>query len=109
MVGNDVHHHEQALGVAGTHKAHEVLLCPEVVVEFVEVSAPVAVVAPVVVVDDGGDPDGIEAHLDDVVEVGGESLVASPAVVSWMGQSLPRSAQAGVVSSFLANRSVSTW
>lgn len=68
--------------MAGIHQINKIALAAEVIVQLVKVSTPVAVVASVSVVDDGRNPDGVEAHSLDIVEVVDDSSVASSAVVA---------------------------
>ena len=93
MVGHHVHHHQNIPLVASAHKVNEILLTAEVVVESIEVSAPIAMIPPVAVIDDRGDPNGVEAHTLDIVQIVNYTPISSSAVVPFMIQPLPRLSQ----------------
>ena len=82
MVAHDVDHDIDASFVAGVHKIDEIFFAAEVVVEFVKISAPIAVVASVAIVDNRGDPDGIEAHSSNVVQIVDDSSISSSTIVA---------------------------
>jgi hypothetical protein len=84
VIGNHIDHHKDVPLVAGAHEIDKILFGSEVIIKFVEVSAPIAMIATVTIVDDGGDPYGIEAHTLDVIKVIDDSSVASAAVVAYI-------------------------
>lgn len=67
VIGDNIHHHIDSLGMTGTDKVNEVLFSSKVVVQFVDISSPITMISSVAIVDDRGNPDGIEAHTLDVV------------------------------------------
>ncbi len=109
MIGNHVHHHQNPSLVAGADEVNEVLLRAEVIVEAVKVSPPITVVSPVAIVDDRGDPNRIEAHSLDIVQIVYYPSVPSSTVVSYIINALPKFPQSYCCPSFLAKRSVSSW
>jgi len=74
--------------VTGCDEVYEILGGTEIWIDLGEVLSPVAVVAFWGVEDDGGDPDGVEAHAGDVVEVVDDALEAASAVVGEIGAGL---------------------
>ena len=62
VVTNHIYHHQDVPFVASVDEILEILLRPEIIIEFVEISTPVSVVSSISIVDNGGDPDGIESH-----------------------------------------------
>jgi len=95
VVCNDVQHHPDSFGVCGVNHIFEVLLGAEVLVNLLPVAGPVAVVAGLDVIDDGADPDGVEAHAGDVVEVVLNSFPGSAAVVAEVTTSIVASVVLG--------------
>jgi hypothetical protein len=82
VVSNDVDHHPDVHGVGGGNEGLEVVGGSEVLVDGVPVAGPVAVVSGVEVVNNGADPDGVESHTLDVVQVVLNTLEGSTAVVA---------------------------
>jgi len=80
MVCDNVDHHPDTLVMGSTYQCFEVILGSEVMVHFFPVSGPVAVVSTVVVFNDGGDPNSVEAHSFDVVQLVCHSLPCAAAV-----------------------------
>lgn len=81
VVTNDVNHHPNTLGMGSLNQVVEVVLRAEVFVDLLPVAGPVAVVTRVQVVNDWRDPDSIETHTLNVIEVVGDSLESTTAVV----------------------------
>ena len=108
VIGHNIHHHIHSFGVAGTDKVNEVLFCSEVIIQFVDISSPIAMISSIAIVDDRRNPDGIKAHALYVVKMGSEALIPSSTVISLVYSNLPKLEHMGVVPSFLANLSVST-
>lgn len=67
VIADNIDHHPDIPLVAGSDKTNKVLLRSEVLIEFINIPAPIAMVASIAVVDDRADPDSIEAHTLDVV------------------------------------------
>ena len=82
MIGYYINHHEHVLFMAGIDQILEVFFGSEVVVAVVDLAGPVAMVPSGSIVDTGGDPDGIEPHTLDIVEIVDDTSIASSAVVS---------------------------
>ena len=87
MVGDDVNHHVDVSLVASVDETLEVILRTESIVDLVPVTGPVSVVSLVEVVDDWSNPDGVEAHSLDVIEMVLETFPGSTAVVAEVGAS----------------------
>lgn len=94
MISDNIYHDPDAFVVTSLHKVGEILSRTEVVVELFPVSSPVSMVASVHVLDNWTDPNSIEAHSCDVVQVVLDSLVSSTAVVS---QVIARTASAAAL------------
>lgn len=82
MVGDNIDHNPDVLGVGGVDEVLKVVGATEVAVEVLPVASPVAVVAAIDVINNGGNPDGVEAHTLDVVKVIGHALVVSTTVAA---------------------------
>lgn len=82
VITDDVDHDPNVSGVTGSYEVLEVLFRAKVVVQLVQISAPVSVVASISVVDNGGDPDGVKAHALNVIEVVDDALVTTSTVIS---------------------------
>ena len=82
VVGNNIDHHIDVTSMAFLHKLLKVILTSEVTVDLLPVASPVAVISTIEVINDGRDPDGIEAHTLDVVKLLDHSLVVTTAVVA---------------------------
>ena len=81
MVGDHVYHYPDVSLMALADEVLEGGLVSEVLVEPFPVLGPVAVVAAVQVVHYGGDPDGVEAQVLDVVQVLHDAVIGTSAVV----------------------------
>lgn len=68
--------------MACADKADKILLCSEVIIQFVQIPSPIPVIPSISVVNDRSNPNGIKTHAKYVIEVVGESLIASSAVVA---------------------------
>lgn len=81
VVSNDVDHKVHPTAVECGLKALEVGLCAKLVVVGIEVLGPVAVIPVLGVGDHGADPNGVETHPLDVVEVALDTLPGTSAVL----------------------------
>lgn len=115
VVGDDVNHNPDVLGVCGIDQVLEVLLGSKVRVDLLPVGGPVSVVSTVNVVDDWSDPNGVEAHTLDIVKVVLETFPVTTAVVGKIRASIGRSVLSGksvsenlINSSFLPGVSVTS-
>jgi hypothetical protein len=108
VIGDDVYHDEDASFVTGINQIDEIFFGAEVVVEFVNVSGPISVISSVAVVDDRGNPDGIEAHAVDIVQIVDDSSIASTAIFPYLTTSIPRLSQEFFCPSLRAKRSVNS-
>lgn len=82
VVGDDIHHHGNALAMGSVDERLEICIRTEVSVSFLPVLGPVAVVPWVKVINDWGDPDGIEAKSLNIVKVVLDTLPGSTTVVA---------------------------
>ena len=80
MVGDDINHHLHFAGVESLDEILEVVFGAEVLVKLVQVRGPVAMVAQCCVFDNRGDPDCVESHSLDVVQLALNSFECSSAV-----------------------------
>ena len=81
VVSDNIDHHPDVLGVSGIDKSLQVISGTEVCVNTIPVSGPVAVIATIEVIDNWGDPDSIEAHTLDVIQVVDHALIVTTTVV----------------------------
>jgi hypothetical protein len=81
VVSDNIDHDVDVLIVAGLDKALEVIGRSEVVVGLGPVSTPVAMISWLLVIDNWRDPDGIESHTLDVIEMVDHSLVGTSTVL----------------------------
>ena len=82
MVGHNVQHDIDVSSMALRDEINEILLCPKVGIELEKVPASVAMVVSIIVIHDRGNPDGIEPHALDIVQVSCQPQVAPPTVVT---------------------------
>jgi hypothetical protein len=82
MISDDVDHDIDASFVTGTDKVDEILFAAEVLVEFVEISTPIAVVSSVTIIDNRRDPYGIKAHSLNIVQIVDDSSISSSTIVA---------------------------
>jgi hypothetical protein len=68
--------------MARRHKFFEVLFTAEVLVELIDIPPPIPMVTTIVVINNRRDPDRIEAHTLDIVEVVDDAAVGAAAVVA---------------------------
>jgi len=68
--------------MARIHQVLEIFLAAKVVIEFVKIPAPIAMVATISIINNGGNPDRIETHPLDIVQVVDNPSVTTSAVVS---------------------------
>ena len=80
VVGDDVDHDPNALGVCGVDESLEIALGAEVRVYSLPIASPVSMVAAINVVDDWRDPNCVEAHAFDIIKMGNHTLVVTTAV-----------------------------
>jgi hypothetical protein len=107
VVGNNVNHDPDVLLVSSLDQVLQIILTSKVRVDLLPVGSPVSVISTVDVVDDWGDPNGIESHTLDVVKVVLETLPVSTAVVGKISASIGASILSGEsVSENLVNSSL---
>ena len=80
MVCNNVYHDPHVFIVSGLYEILQVIRGAEVGVGFLPVCGPVSMVAAVDVVDNRRDPDGVETHALNVVQIVDHALVVTSAV-----------------------------
>ena len=81
VIGDHINHHIDVSLVALGDECLEIVLRAEVGVQLLPVSSPIAVVAFVEVIHHGRNPDGVEAHTLNVVQVVHDTLVGASTVV----------------------------
>ena len=109
MVAYHVHHYPNSSLMARAYKINEILLAAEVVVQFLQISSPISMIPSVSVIDDWRNPDRVEAHSLNIVQVIDNTPVSASAVVAFMIGTLPRLSQPYCWPSLRAKRSVSSW
>jgi len=82
VVGHNINHHPDVLFMANSDEFLEFFSSTEVLVDLIEIAGPVSVVTVGSVGDNRGDPNGIEAHTLDVVEIVLDSLEGTSTVVT---------------------------
>ena len=82
MVGDDINHDPHFHAVCSFYQIREGLLISKVVIDLVPVSGPIAVVASLQVVNDWRDPNGIESHILNVLEVFCEATKVTATIIS---------------------------
>lgn len=82
MVPNDIQHDPDILFMAGLDEVLEVLGRTKLRVDLIEVFGCISVVAPIVVLRNRGDPNGVEAQILDIIKVFFDSLEVPAAVVA---------------------------
>ena len=85
VVSDDVNHHPDTLGVGCADEVNEVLLGTKVRVCALPVGGMVAVIAAGGILNDGGNPDGVESHTLDVVKLVDHALVVTATIVGEVG------------------------
>jgi hypothetical protein len=80
VVGHNIDHHPDALGMGSFHELLQVVLGSKVGVDGFPVTSPVSVVSTIGVVHNWGDPNGIESHSLNVVKLLDHTLVITSAV-----------------------------
>lgn len=80
MVCDNVDHDPNSLGVGGVDESLEVALRAEVRVYSLPIASPVSMVSAINVVDDWRDPNSVEAHALNVIEMGDHALVVTTTV-----------------------------
>ena len=80
MVRNDIKHDPDVPCVASVDQALEVIVCAEVLIDFLPVKSSIAVVISLGIVRDRRYPDSVEAHTLDVVQVVLDSFECAAAV-----------------------------
>jgi len=85
VVGDDVDHHPDTLGVGRADEVNEVLLGAKVRVCALPVGGMIAVIAAGGILNDRGNPDGVESHTLDVVKLVDHALVVTAAIVGEVG------------------------
>jgi len=87
VVGDNIDHDVHVLGVSSFHEVLEIIVRAEVIVGLLPIGGPVSVISITVVVNNWRDPDGVETHTLDVIEVLGNTVPGSSAVVGEIGTS----------------------
>ena len=95
VVSDDVDHNPDAFVMGCLDEGFEVVLRTEVLIDFLPVGGPVAVVAWLFVLHDRGDPNGVEAHASDIVKVLDHALVVTTAVVAEISAGVGASVTSG--------------
>jgi hypothetical protein len=81
VVTDNIDHNPDTFLMGSGNQLLEVVLCAEVAVDLVPVTGPVSVVATIAVVNGRWDPNSVEAHTLDVVQLTFEALESATAVV----------------------------
>lgn len=81
VVGDNIDHDVHVLGVSCFDEVLKIIIGTEVIVGLLPIGGPVSVITITVVVNDWGDPDGVEAHTLNVIEVVGDTVPGSSTVV----------------------------
>jgi len=81
MVGNDINHDQDVLFMASVDEFDEFFRSTKVLVDLIEVAGPVSVISTRGVGNDWRDPDSVESHTLNVVQVVQDTLESSTAVV----------------------------
>jgi hypothetical protein len=82
VVGDNVNHNPDALGVGSSNKVFKFLRGPKVGINAFPVFCPVTVVPSSRVVDDGTDPDSIESHTLNIRQTVFDTVEGTSAVVA---------------------------
>lgn len=82
VVSNNINHDINASGMSSIDKVFEILLSTVVLIDFLPVGGPVAMITWLNVFDNRRDPDSIESHTLDVVKVVLNTLPGTTAVVA---------------------------
>jgi len=82
MIGNDVNHNSDAFAVSGVNEGLEIILTSEVGIDLLPVSGPISVITILQVVNDWGDPDGIETESLNIIKVVLDTLPGTSTVVA---------------------------
>jgi len=81
MVGNNIDHDPDVFLMASVNQLDEFFRSTEVLVDLIEVAGPISVVATGSVGDDWRDPDSVESHTLNVVQIVQDALESTTAVV----------------------------
>ena len=81
VVGDNIDHDVHAFIVGSFDEVLKIISRTEVIVSLLPIGSPVTVITITVVINDWGDPDGVEAHTLDVVKVVGDTVPGTTAVV----------------------------
>ena len=81
MVGDNIDHNPDVFLMASVNELDEFFRSTEVLVDLIEVAGPVSVISTRSVGDDWGDPDSVESHTLNVVQVVQDTLESSTTVV----------------------------
>ena len=95
MVGNNIDHNIHSFIMSSVDEVLKVILWSELTVDLLPVSGPVSMVSSIEVIDNRGDPDGIEAHTSDVVKVILNTLEVSSAISGEILANVGRSISSG--------------
>ena len=80
VIGNHVHHDPNISLVASIDEINEILLGAKIIVKLIKISAPIPMIASIPVLDNGTDPDRIEPHSLNVIQVVLQTNVPTSAV-----------------------------
>lgn len=87
VVGDNIDHDVHVLIVSSFDEVLEILVRTEMIVGLLPIGSPVSVISITIVVNNWGDPDGVETHTLDVIEVVGDTVPGSTTVVGEIGTS----------------------
>jgi len=73
VVGDNIDHDVDTLGVSSFDEVLEIIVRTEMIVGLLPIGGPVTVISITVVVNDWGDPDGVETHTLNIIEVVGNT------------------------------------
>lgn len=82
VVTHHINHDQNPSLVTSTYEINKVFLTAEVVIQFVEIASPIPMIPSIAVINDGWNPNGIEAHSLNIVEIVDDSAIATSAIVS---------------------------
>jgi hypothetical protein len=87
VVGDNIDHDVHVFIVSSFDEVLKILIRTEMIVGLLPIGSPVTVISITVVVNDWGNPDGVETHTLDVIEVVGNTVPGTTAVVGEIGTS----------------------
>ena len=93
MISNDVDHDKNVPLMASIDKIYKILLGAEVIIKFVQISAPISMVSSIPIINDRRDPYSIEAHTLNIVKIVDDTFISSSTVVTYIISCIPRLSQ----------------